>query len=129
MKKSSIKIHKVNSHGVDLNNAPIVQQSKVENTCNICGHVSKYTRDIKKHIKIVHEKNLDYIYKYKYCNKKFSNRGNLNTHELINNQGQSVPQIVSHPSSELELMSNFQLISCPNSYPSPHTVNTKYMYI
>ena len=43
-------------------NAPIVQQSKWENTCNICGHVSKYTRDIKKHIKIVHEKNLDYIY-------------------------------------------------------------------
>ena len=26
-------------------------------TCNICGHVSKYARDIKKHIKIVHEKN------------------------------------------------------------------------
>ena len=56
--------------------------SKVENTCNICGHVSKYAKDIKKHIKIVHEKNLDYICKYKYCNKKFSNRGNLNTHEL-----------------------------------------------
>ncbi len=107
MKKSSIKIHKVNSHGVDLNNAPIVQQSKVENTCNICGHVSKYAKDIKKHIKIVHEKNLDYIYKYKYCNNKFSNRGNLNTHKLINNQGQSVPQILSHPSSELELISNF----------------------
>ena len=76
-----------------------------------------------------HSNNLDYIYKYKYFNKKFSNRGNLNTHELINNQGQSVPQIVSHPSSELELRSNFQLISCPNSYPSPHTVNTKYIYI
>ena len=52
MKKSSIKIHKVNSHVVDLNNAPIVQQSKVENTCNICGHMSKYTRDIKIYIYI-----------------------------------------------------------------------------
>jgi len=81
MKVCSIKTHKIKSHGVDLNNSPIVENRKEENTCKICGHMSKYVRDLKTHMRIVHERKLDYS--CKYCMKKFCNRGNLNKHELI----------------------------------------------
>lgn len=85
MMVTSIKLHKKQSHGMDLNNVPLVENIKEKKTCKICGHVSKYVRDLKTHMKIVHERKLDYP--CKYCNKKFCNRGNLNKHELIHTGG------------------------------------------
>lgn len=81
IRKCNMKDHKLHTHGVDMNNKPIVRKIKVDNTCDICGHVSKYSKDLKKHKKSVHEKILDHA--CKFCGKKFSNRGNLNQHEVI----------------------------------------------
>ena len=78
IRKCNLKDHKFHSHGKDLDNKTV---ERPQFTCDICGHVSKYAKDVKKHKKFVHERILNYS--CKYCGKKFSNKGNLNQHEVI----------------------------------------------
>ena len=52
-----------------------------ENICNMCGHVSKYAKGIRKDKKAVHKKILDF--KCKFCEMKFFNLGNLKQHKII----------------------------------------------
>ena len=66
---------------VDMENRGMEVPLKQNNVCDICGHVSKYARDLKKHKKSVHEKIKDH--ECTYCGKKFSNKGNLNMHQSI----------------------------------------------
>ena len=81
IRKCNMKEHKLNTHSMDINNKRVQLKVKPESICNICGHVSKYAKDLKKHKKSVHEKILDY--ECNFCGKKFSNRGNLNQHKVI----------------------------------------------
>jgi len=78
IRKCNMKDHKLHSHGMDLDNKSV---DRPQFTCDICGHVSKYAKDVKKHKKFVHERILNYS--CKFCGKKFSNKGNLNQHEVI----------------------------------------------
>jgi len=78
IRKCNMKDHKFHSHGMDLDNKAV---DRPQFTCDICGHVSKYAKDVKKHKKFVHERILNYS--CKFCGKKFSNKGNLNQHEVI----------------------------------------------
>ena len=80
MRKSNLKGHKLNKHCVDLDNKPVSIQNLADRTCDICGHVSAYANDVKKHKKFVHDKILNFS--CKFCNKRFSNKGNLNQHEV-----------------------------------------------
>ena len=81
IRKCNLKDHKLHSHRVDLENRGLEVPLKPANVCDICGHVSKYARDLKKHKKSVHEKIYDH--ECNYCGKKFSNKGNLNQHESV----------------------------------------------
>jgi len=78
IRKCNMKDHKLHSHGMDLNNVPVDRPQFV---CDICGHISKYAKDVRKHKKFVHERILEHM--CKWCGKKFSNKGNLNQHEVI----------------------------------------------
>jgi len=78
IRKCNLKDHKFHSHGLDLDNQAV---DRPQFTCDICGHVSKYAKDVKKHKKFVHERILNFS--CKFCGKKFSNKGNLNQHEVI----------------------------------------------
>jgi uncharacterized Zn-finger protein len=64
-----------------MDNQAVQLQVKPDSVCDICGHVSKYAKDLKKHKKSVHEKILDH--KCTECGKRFSNRGNLNQHLVL----------------------------------------------
>ena len=81
IRKCNLKDHKLHSHMVDMENRGMEVPLKQNNVCDICGHVSKYARDLKKHKKSVHEKIKDH--ECTYCGKKFSNKGNLNMHQSI----------------------------------------------
>jgi len=81
IRRCNLKDHKLHSHRVDLENRGLEVPLKPANVCDICGHVSKYARDLKKHKKSVHEKIYDH--ECTYCGKKFSNKGNLNQHESV----------------------------------------------
>eukprot|EP00092_Neocalanus_flemingeri_P023452 GFUD01025432.1.p1 GENE.GFUD01025432.1~~GFUD01025432.1.p1 ORF type:complete len:674 (-),score=115.45 GFUD01025432.1:94-2115(-) len=78
IRKCNLKDHKFHSHGLDLDNQAV---DRPQFTCDICGHVSKYAKDVKKHKRFVHERILNFS--CKFCGKKFSNKGNLNQHEVI----------------------------------------------
>merc|ERR550519_349550 len=78
IRKCNMKDHKLHSHGMDLNNVAVDRPQFV---CDICGHISKYAKDVRKHKKFVHERILEHM--CKWCGKKFSNKGNLNQHEVI----------------------------------------------
>lgn len=78
IRKCNLKDHKFHTHGMDLDNKAV---DRPQFTCDICGHVSKYAKDVKKHKRFVHERILNYS--CKFCGKKFSNKGNLNQHEVI----------------------------------------------
>ena len=81
IRRCNLKDHKLHSHRVDMENRGLEVPLKPANVCDICGHVSKYARDLKKHKKSVHEKIYDH--ECTYCGKKFSNKGNLNQHESV----------------------------------------------
>ena len=82
IRKCNLKDHKLNVHKVNMENMHVATTDvKPENICDICGHVSRYAKDVKKHKKFVHDKILNFA--CKYCGKKFSNKGNLNQHEVI----------------------------------------------
>jgi len=78
IRKCNLKDHKIHSHGLNMDNQAV---DRPQFTCDICGHVSKYAKDVKKHKKFVHERILNFS--CKFCGKKFSNKGNLNQHEVI----------------------------------------------
>ena len=78
IRKCNLKEHKLHTHGVNMANETVDLPTF---TCDICGHVSKYAKDVKKHKKLVHERVLPFA--CNYCGKKFSNKGNLNQHEVI----------------------------------------------
>ena len=81
IRKCNLKSHKLNIHRVNLDNQSVpLNESPSERTCDICGHVSAYAKDLKKHKKSVHAK--VFSFSCKFCNKKFSNKGNLNQHEV-----------------------------------------------
>ena len=81
VRRCNLKDHKRHSHRVDLENREVEEPSEKKNVCDICGHVSKYARDLKKHKRSVHDKIYDH--ECTYCGKKFSNKGNLNQHEAV----------------------------------------------
>ena len=81
IRRCNLKDHKLHTHRVDMENRGLEVPLKPANVCDICGHVSKYARDLKKHKKSVHEKIYDH--ECTYCGKKFSNKGNLNQHESV----------------------------------------------
>ena len=78
IRKCNLKEHKLHTHGLNMANETVDLPTF---TCDICGQVSKYAKDVKKHKKLVHERVLPFS--CQYCNKKFSNKGNLNQHEVI----------------------------------------------
>ena len=78
IRKCNLKEHKLHTHGVNMANETVDLPTF---TCDICGQVSKYAKDVKKHKKLVHERVLPFA--CNYCGKKFSNKGNLNQHEVI----------------------------------------------
>ena len=80
IRKCNLKSHKLNIHRVNMNNQPMPNESPADRTCDICGHVSAYAKDLKKHKKSVHAK--EFSFSCKFCSKKFSNKGNLNQHEV-----------------------------------------------
>ena len=81
IRKCNLKTHKLNIHRVNLDNQSVpMNESPSDRTCDICGHVSAYAKDLKKHKKSVHAK--VFSFSCKFCNKKFSNKGNLNQHEV-----------------------------------------------
>ena len=80
IRKCNLKDHKLYVHRLNMANE-VVELKSSENVCDICGHVSKHAKDVKKHKKFVHEKVLNF--ECKFCGKKFSNKGNLNQHEVI----------------------------------------------
>ena len=77
IRRCNLKEHKLHSHAMDLTNQPVERPTY---NCDICGHISKYAKDLKKHKRTVHEKILRFA--CKFCGKKFSNSGNLNQHEV-----------------------------------------------
>ena len=81
IRKCNMKDHKLHTHKVDLENKEMEVKVKPDGVCDICGHVAKYARDLKKHKKSVHEKVFDH--ECTFCGKKFSNKGNLNQHESV----------------------------------------------
>ena len=76
-----MKEHKLHMHSADMNNTLVKFELDPERICNMCGHVSKYAKDLKKHKKIVHDKILDYT--CQVCKKQWSSQGNLNQHKVI----------------------------------------------
>ena len=80
IRRCNLKDHKLYVHRMNMSNET-VDMISTDNVCDICGHVSKHAKDVKKHKKFVHEKVLNF--ECKFCGKKFSNKGNLNQHEVI----------------------------------------------
>ena len=80
IRKCNLKSHKRNIHRVNLDNQAVPNENPADRICDICGHVSAYAKDVKKHKKSVHAKVFSFT--CKFCNKKFSNKGNLNQHEV-----------------------------------------------
>ena len=78
IRKCNLKEHKLHTHGLNMANETVDLPTF---TCDICGQISKYAKDVKKHKKLVHERVLPFA--CQYCGKKFSNKGNLNQHEVI----------------------------------------------
>lgn len=81
IRKCNMKDHKLHIHKVDLENKKVEVKVKPDSVCDICGHIAKYARDLKKHKKSIHEKVFDQ--ECTFCSKKFSNKGNLNHHESV----------------------------------------------
>ena len=78
IRKCNLKDHKLHVHGLSLSNESV---EVPHHSCDICDHVTKYAKDLKKHKKSVHERLLNFS--CRFCGKKFYNKGNLNQHEVI----------------------------------------------
>ena len=115
IRKCNLKSHKLNIHRVNMDNQPVpIVEQAADRICDICGHVSAYAKDVKKHKKSVHAK--VFSFSCKFCSKKFSNKGNLNQHEVAHtgvtpyqchqcgNQFRRRAQLTKHISSHSECL-------------------------